>query len=293
MVLRDLCRLRRGLSCTLVLVWVFAAAEVGRAAEVRDRYCGLIAACDLRPVPALCSAWTQSQTGNVDYGPEHCLFAQRINRAGLAPVGTDGYTVFAYLGGPRRVEYGVQGNVPLTSRQLGIVMGDLVLAAQLVAVAGYGDYRAEYLNAERGEVQAAKGRNFQGRARPVAGDPAQGRVVYFGHGGAKILWWEFGGRVVLDFAFRPLDTTPQRSAYRARLAAAPQSGLLARIMEQEIFRRLVRRLVDDVLRDLAAAVWTVGRDPELRRHLASELSLAQRQKLARLLAPVSAEQPPH
>ena len=219
---------------------------------LRLRYCGLLKGCGLTAPEGWCPSVLSGGVGGVRYDDRRCAEARELSARGVRNDDPVGYRLYAFLGHRYRVEYAIDGEVPLSAARLTHLMDDLPLAARLLTRHQSTKYVAEYLDPQRRRFRGSKGGKLTGEANLVAGGPDERTTWYFGEGTSKVGPWRLRGRSLMRFEFAPAGTDGRRVSYRIRIVSTPTNAILNAIMNLGLFKSIVtgevRGMVEDVTR---------------------------------------------
>jgi hypothetical protein len=229
------------------------AAPPAAPDPVRLRYCGLLKRCGL-PAPAeRCPPWLSGGVDGVRYDDRRCAEARELTARGVRNDDGLGYRLYAFLGHRYRVEYVVDGEVPLSAVRLTYLMNDLPLAARLLTRYQSTKYVAEYLDPQRRRFRGSKGGKLTGEADLIAGGPNERTSWYFGEGTSRIGPWRLRGRSLMRFEFAPAGADGRCVSYRIRILSTPTNAFLNAIMGLGFFKSIVTGEVREMVEDVTKA----------------------------------------
>jgi hypothetical protein len=209
--------------------------------------CGLLARCGLAVDPGFCTPALSAGVNGVSYDQPRCAEARDLRARGVAPEDPVGSRLYRLLGRRYRASYTVDDRVRLGEARLTFLMNDLPLAARLLTYFQKREYEARYLDGSRTHFWGRKGDVLTGEAQLVSGSVPERRLVYFGRGVSKVAFWRLGGNGFLQFEFQP---AAEGVAYRLKLIASPDNGIVNAIMNTGLFKRVVyghmREVIDDI-----------------------------------------------
>jgi hypothetical protein len=212
--------------------------------------CGLLQRCGLRVDQGFCPPAVSGGVKGVVYDEARCAEARDLLSRGVAPTDPVGSRLYRLLGRRYRASYTVDDRVRLAEAQLTFLMSDLPLAARLLTHFQKRPYEVRYLDATRTRFWGRKGDALTGEAQLVAGGLPERRLIYFGRGVSKVAFWRLGGNGFMQFEFQP---DPKGVAYRLKLIASPDSGIINAIMNTGLFKRVVHGHMREVLDDITEA----------------------------------------
>jgi hypothetical protein len=212
--------------------------------------CGLLQRCGLRVDQGFCPPAISGGVKGVVYDGARCAEARDLRSRGVLPTDPVGSRLYRLLGRRYRASYTVDDRVRLAEAQLMFLMSDLPLAARLLTHFQKRPYEVRYLDAARTRFWGRKGDALTGEAQLVAGGLPERRLVYFGRGVSKVAFWRLGGNGFIQFEFQPAS---KGVAYRLKLIASPDSGIINAIMNTGLFKRVVHGHMREVLEDITEA----------------------------------------
>ena len=250
---------------------------------VRLRYCGLLRGCALAAPEGWCPAELSGGVAGVRYDDRRCAEARELSARGVRNDDPVGYRLYAFLGHRYRVEYAIDGEVPLSAARLTYLMNDLPLAARLLTRYQSTKYAAEYLDPERRRFRGRKGGKLTGQAELIAGGPDERTSWYFGEGTSRIGPWRLRGRSLMRFEFAPVGTDPRRVSYRIRIVSTPTNAILNAIMNLGLFKSIVTGEVREMVEDVTKASHALDTAGGAAPRPGGDSSLEDEDKLASLL----------
>jgi len=247
---------RRSAVLALAIAGLAHPVMAGPAAApdpLRLRYCGLVKGCGLTAPEGWCPSALSGGVDGVRYDDRRCAEARELSARGVRNDDPVGYRLYAFLGHRYRVEYAIDGEVPMSAARLTYLMNDLPLAARLLTRYQSTKYAAEYLDPQRRRFRGRKGGKLTGEADLIAGGPDERTCWYFGEGTSRIGPWRLRGRSLMRFEFAPVGTDPRRVAYRIRIVSTPTNAFLNAIMSFGLFRSIVTGEVREMVEDVTKA----------------------------------------
>jgi hypothetical protein len=254
--------------------------EAPPAATPGPELCSLLARCGLVVEPGFCAPALSAGVPGVTYDDARCAEARDLRARGVAPTDPVGSRLYRLLGRRYRASYTVDDRVSLGEARLTFLMNDLPLAARLLTHFQKRRYEVRYLDASRTHFWGRKGDALTGEAQLVAGSVPERRLVYFGRGVSKVAFWRLGGNGFLQFEFRPAS---DGLAYRLKLIASPDNGLISAIMNTGLFKRIVYGHMREVLDDITQAAEKLARDRGAAIQRSPDWSVEEKAKIAAFL----------
>ena len=242
--------------------------------------CGLLARCGLTVDPAFCAPALSAGVKGVTYDEARCAEARDLRARGVAPDDPVGSRLYRLLGRRYRASYTVDDRVRLGEARLTFLMNDLPLAARLLTHFQKRTYEVRYLDGSRTHFWGRKGDALTGEAQLVAGSVPERRLVYFGRGVSKVAFWRLGGNGFLQFEFQPAG---DGIAYRLKLIASPDSGVINAIMNTGLFKRVVYGHMREVIEDITEAAEKLARDGGAAIQRSPDWSDEEKAKIAAFL----------
>jgi hypothetical protein len=214
-------------------------------------FCNLIRGCGLPEPGGSCPSPAELVKPGFAYDSARCLEARLLNGRGVTPVHpVVGYKLYRFLGMEYRVIYEIRDKLPISEARLAYLLGDLPLAARLVSHFRKEPYTAEYLDPERKSFQGTKGKRLRGEARLISGDTREKRLFYFGYGVAEVAFWKLKGPALMDFTYAAQADKGKGVDYRMKLLVFPGNGVINKIMNLGMFRKVVLGKIKEVLEDI-------------------------------------------
>lgn len=251
-------------------------------------YCKLLYACGLTVPAGTCPAPRELGTP-APYGPtsERCIEAQELEARGLRTDHPEyGFRLYRFLGFEYRVVYTIPDTLPITRARFEYLLGDIPLAAKLIAHYRKTPYEAHYTNFQRTHFKGSKGPRLRGEARLISGGFKEGRLIYIGSGVAEVAFWTLVGPAMMDFRYRTVPATAsvaERVVYDLKVVVFPGNGVINSIMNLGIFRNVVTGKVQDVLKDITETAKLLEADQGKQLLKNPEWSSAERKKIEALL----------
>jgi hypothetical protein len=250
------------------------------AASPSPELCGLLARCGLVVETGFCTPAMSAGVDGVHYDEARCAEARDLRARGVAPTDPVGSRLYRLLGRRYRASYTVDDRVALGEARLTFLMNDLPLAARLLTHFQKRRYEVRYLDDTRTRFWGRKDDALTGEAQLVAGSVPERRLVYFGRGVSKVAFWRLGGNGFLQFEFQP---APGGVAYRLKLIASPDNGLINAIMNTGLFKRIVYGHMREVLDDITQAAAKLARDGGAAIQGSPDWSVEEKAKIAAFL----------
>jgi len=254
--------------------------EATPTATPTPELCGLLQRCGLRVDQGFCPPAISGGVKGVTYDEARCAEARDLRSRGVMPTDPVGSRLYRLLGRRYRASYTIGDRVRLGEAQLTFLMNDLPLAARLLTHFQKRPYEVRYLDGSRTRFWGRKGDALTGEAQLVAGGLPERRLVYFGRGVSKVAFWRLGGNGFIQFEFQP---DPKGVAYRLKLIASPDTGIINAIMNTGLFKRVVHGHMREVLEDITEAADKLANGGEAAIQRSPEWSAEEKAKIAAFL----------
>lgn len=254
---------------------------------LRD-YCKLLYACGLKMPPGACPA-PHALGPPAPFGPssERCVEARELESRGLRADHPEyGFRLYRFLGFEYRVVYAIPDTLPISRARLEYLLGDIPLAARLVAHYRNTPYEAQYTNPQRTHFKGSKGPRLRGEARLISGSFSEGRLIYIGSGVAEVAFWTLVGPAMMDFRYREVPAagkSGEKVAYDLKVVVFPGNGVINSIMNMGLFRNVVTGKVQDVLKDITETAKLLEADQGKQVLQSGKWSASDKKKVEALL----------
>jgi len=257
---------------------------------LRD-YCKLLYACGLKVPAGGCPSPRELGTP-APFGPtsERCIEARELESRGLRADHPEyGFRLYRFLGFEYRVVYAIPDTLPISRARFEYLLGDIPLAAKLIAHYRKTPYEATYTNLERTHFRGSKGPRLRGEARLISGTFPEGRLIYIGSGVAEVAFWTLVGPAMMDFRYRGVKApskdgqSVEKVVYDLKVVVFPGNGMINGIMNLGLFRSVVTDKVKDVLIDVTETAKLLEADKGKQVLESSKWSGADKKKVEALL----------
>lgn len=257
---------------------------------LRD-YCKLLYACGLKVPVGACPAPRELGTP-APFGPtsERCIEAKELESRGLRADHPEyGFRLYRFLGFEYRVVYAIPDTLPISRARFEYLLGDIPLAAKLIAHYRKTPYQANYTNPERTHFRGAKGERLRGEARLISGSFPEGRLIYIGSGVAEVAFWTLVGPAMMDFHYRAVSVPTsggkkaEKVVYDLKVVVFPGNGVINGIMNLSLFRNVVTDKVKDVLIDVTETAKLLEADQGKQVLQSGKWSASDKKKVEALL----------
>ncbi len=215
-------------------------------------FCRIVYGCKLSSPPAFCPDAKTLGPAPFTFDSTRCSEARTLQSRGVGPSQpVIGYPLYRFLGEEYRVVYEIIDVIPVSGERLGYLLGDLPLSAKLVSHYQNQIYTAEYLDAMHLHFKGTKGKNLRGEATLISGSTGEKHLFYFGSGTADVLYWSLKGPALMDFSYWPVPGKPHVIGYKMKVLVFPGNGIVNKIMNLGMFRKIVFDKVRGVLQDIS------------------------------------------
>jgi hypothetical protein len=272
-------RILAGLAVAGALCARPAAADVS---PVLQEFCSLVVGCGLTPPAGFCPAEASGGLPGVAYDNERCAEARELAARGPLPQDPDAFPLYRFLGKRYRVDYLVDGELPMSPERLAFLLEDLPLAAKLLSRLGKNEYTIEYLDEAHRRFRGTKAGTLSGEATRVAGSIGERWLAYFGTGRSHVGFWKLRGQSFARFRFAALPPPRRGLSYSLQVLVTPDNSFVNRLMSLGLFRGLVLGQIRQVIDDIDAASRRLAEKGEAA--LRGEWTADERARVGRFLA---------
>jgi hypothetical protein len=202
-------------------------------------YCSGMYAC-LQEVADGCSAddLTQDATTATE---EYCSPFKEMKKRGLHNTSPYGRQIYQQVSGKHRVEYVLEGTLPMSVGVMQHLMNNLPFSAQLINAYQDTHFTAAYLDAEKQRFSFS-GDSVSGSFATVLQNAQQTRSLFHGSGTVGVLAWTLRGTALVTFDFE--ESSPQEITYNLRCMVFPNRAIVKSILNLRLFRRSVMNVFD-------------------------------------------------
>jgi len=168
----------------------------------------------------------------------------KLHKRNVALSGYWGRKVSKELQIEGRVEYVLQGKVPLGFLPLNFLFDNLPLTARMVNAYQATDYKIKYLHADRRSFLATI-KGLRGRMNLLSPPQQTSKRVYYGDGQGKFLCWQLYGTVLVLVDIRSLDG--QNCAYDLRIYLFNESSFVNGLLSLGVVRWAIKGRIRKIL----------------------------------------------
>jgi hypothetical protein len=287
----------------LLAATLFTVLPVPAQADAADHptWCAGMYHC-LQETPRGCSPEDCLPRKNISYDDDYCSVFRELQQRGLQSTTAPGRQIYRQVAGRHRVEYRIEGELPMPSDVLRYLINNLPFATQLVNAYQDTDYTTAYLDKSKRRFTGS-GERISGTFTRVLQNAPQTRSLYTGSGTVEVLAWKLRGTTVVVFDFD--ETSARQCAYSLRCLVFPDSAIVKSILNFSLFRNSITGVLERMsraVRNAAMAFHRGERAPvahypwfttaEGRRQLEAFDELLQRSMQAPAPVPAPAEQTP-
>lgn len=242
-----------GVACILLPGFSFAAGSD------QASYCAAMHAC-LGEQAGGCGE-DDIRQGTVIATEEYCALFRDLQARGLNSTSLHGSRIYRQVSGKHRVEYSIEGTLPMPAAVMLFLLSELPFAAQLINAYQDTQFEAAYLDNKKQRFTGS-GESVSGTFTTILQNDSQTRSLYHGFGTVAVLAWKLRGSALVTFDFE--ETAPQEVTYRLRCMVFPNSTIVKSILNLRLFRRSVMNVFDriaDYVQDSAMAFHRGDRAP--------------------------------
>jgi len=215
-------------------------------------FCRIIHGCKLENPGGFCPSAKEVGPASFTFDSTRCLEARTLQSRGVGPSHPIvGYPLYRFLGMEYRVIYEVTDTISVSRERLEYLLSDLPLSAKLVSHYQNQAYTAQYTDAAHPHFSGTKGGHLKGEARLISGGYSEKRLFYFGSGTAEVAFWKLRGPALMDFSYWPVPGKSHTVGYKMKILVFPGNGVINKIMNMGLFRKIVLGKVRDVLDDIS------------------------------------------
>ena len=268
-----------GIACTLLCTIAHA-----RTAD-HASYCAGMYSC-LQETPVGCSVQDCQQTDSRFSDEAYCAVFKDLQSRGLRSTSNQGKQIYKKVAGKHRVEYAIDGTLPMPAAVITYLMNNLPFAAQLINAYQGTNYQAAYLDKTKKRFSGS-GESLSGVFTTVLQNEQQTRSLYHGSGTAEVMVWRLKGTALVTVDFE--EAGPRAITYRLRCMVFPHSLFVKSILNFILFRNAIVKVLDETVgfvQDSAVAFQRGEREPiknypafstpEGRQHIEEFQDLLQR-----------------
>ena len=246
-------------------------------------FCGLVLGCGLPAGTVACPSVASTGVKGVEYDARRCEAPRTLVARGVQPDAPRHHAVFRFLGRRYQVAYDVTGDLPLSPVRLSYLVEDLPLAARLLTHFQGVAYSVEYLDADRSRLKASRAGTLAAQAEQVSGSTGEGVLYYYGNGTSQLGPWKLRGQALVEVRYQPAPSG-RGLRYRVRILASPANAVINAFMNLGLFKSVLRRKVEEVLRDITEASAKLDRQGLAGLTAAAGWSDDEKRRVAALLA---------
>ncbi len=242
-------------SIFMVVFIALMLAPAQASASDHVTYCAGMYHC-LQEIPHGCSEQDCLPQKNISYSDDYCSMFKELQSRGLQSTTIPGRQIYLQVSGRHRVEYRIEGTLPLPADVMRYLMNNLPFATQLVNAYQETDYKTAYLDKSKRSFRGS-GERISGTFTRVLQNAGQTRSLYSGSGSVEILVWKLRGTSVIIFDFD--ETAGRHCAYSLRCLVFPDSAIVKSILNFSLFRSSIIGLLERMSRAVRNAAMAFHR----------------------------------
>ena len=219
---------------TLVCCSLLWCANEAPAAD-HTSYCSGMYNC-LQEIPTGCSPDDCDQQADNRYSNEYCSIFKDLQARGLRSTASQGRQIYQQVSGKHRVEYTLEGTLPMPAEVMTYLINNLPFAAHLVNAYQDTNFEAVYLDRNKKRFSGSN-EQLSGIFTTVLQNESQTNSLYHGSGTADVLGLGLRGSALFLFDFK--ETGTQEITYNARCFVFPRSAFVRSILNFFLFRRSI------------------------------------------------------
>jgi len=240
----------RALNCLTgpLLTAIFIALITPAPAGASDHltYCAGMYHC-LQECPPGCSPEDCIPQKGINYSDTYCSIFKELQARGLQSATAPGRQIYRQAAGRHRVEYRIEGTLPMPAEVMRYLMNNLPFATQLINAYQGTDFKTAYLDRSKRRFTGS-GERLTGTFTKVLQNAPQTRSLYTGSGTVEILAWNLRGTTVVLFDFDETET--RQCAYRLRCMVFPDSAIVKSILNFRLFRNSIIGVLERTCRSV-------------------------------------------
>jgi len=159
-----------------------------------------------------------------------------LQERGLQSATGPGRQIYRQVAGRHRVEYKVEGTLPMPIEVMRYLMNNLPFATQLINAYQKTDFKASYLDRSKRRFTGS-GERLSGTFTTVLQNGARTRSLYTGSGTVEVLAWKLRGTTVVIFDCD--ETAGRQCDYSLRCMVFPDSAIVKSILNFRLFRNSI------------------------------------------------------
>ena len=216
----------------------------------KRNYCAVAFNC-LQEKPRMCNDSLSKPIEDVKYNDEYCGGVKDIQLRGIPLQSFWGKRVYSEFGKEYRVEYLIQGTLPVSFDMMYYLEHNIPFAAHLINAYQDTEYTAEYISDDKSRFKGNNGGSLEGNMKRVLADSTGAHTTYFGNGNAKFLWWKLWGIALMLLDYETIDKNNIR--FSLKVVVFNESSMVNGIMNMGIFRSVVKSKLNDVIEHISGA----------------------------------------
>jgi hypothetical protein len=216
-------------------------------------FCSGINQC-LKTSPNWCTEKLKAKNPKVDYHIDYCDDFVILNSLNVRPDSNTGTKqLYSLLGKQYRMEYPLEGILPVNLKMIEFLMANLDFTTQLINAYENTKYSAKYTNRKKTKFRGNNGGALSGKFEFLKSEGKEGQYVVVGEGFAKVLKWKLKGDAVLIMDFDALSD--RDLAFDIKCMAFPGNSVINKIMELNFFEKKVMEFIQVIVDDITQAAY--------------------------------------
>lgn len=205
-----------------------------------------------------CSIQDQKPNKSIVYNDNYCRPFYELVARGLKLNSAETREIFNYMGREYRIEYMVQGKIPVNEDMMVYLFEHMPFTAHLVNAYRGTKYTITYKTTDRRKFEGDNGSNLSGKFNWILQDSLgqkKGlRNIFFGYGRTKVMMWKLHGVAVVFIDLNPVDS--KNTNYALRAIVFPANSFLNGIMKMDMFRNVVNDKIREIVGNIEKASYT-------------------------------------
>jgi len=245
------------LTTPLIQAVIIALLCASAHASVSDHmaYCAGMQYC-LQECPPGCTPEDCLPQQGITYSDTYCSIFNELQARGLKSATAPGRQIYLQAAGRHRVEYRIDGTLPMPAAVMLYLMNNLPFATQLVNAYQKTDFKATYLDRSKRSFTGS-GERLSGTFTRVLQNTAQTRSLYSGSGTVEVLVWNLRGTSVIIFDFD--EIAGRQCVYSLRCLIFPDSAVVKSILSFSLFRNSIIGVLERTCRSIQDAAMAFHR----------------------------------
>ncbi len=216
-------------------------------------FCSGQQAC-LKDAPSWCSNSLRKANEEIRYDIDFCDDLFKLKDWKIPPDSNSASQyIYGLLGKKYRMEYPLEGLLPVNFEMIDYLMNHLSFTAMLINAYEKTHYSAHYINSRHTRFSGSNGGSLSGKFEFLKNSKEKGQYLIVGEGYANVLKWKLKGDAVLLMDFDPLGK--RDVAFEVKCIAFPGNSLINEIMELDFFEKKVMEFIQEIVDDITQAAY--------------------------------------